>query len=546
MMLHYWYQLINVSFRLKTKFLLKKNIMRKRFVIFLSAIILSAFTLHAQNEPVDNAMMNKIRDEGLNHSEVSWIAHHITDVSGSRLTNSPGYKRAADWIINTLQQWGLTNVKLEPWGEFGYGWSVEKSYAAMQAPYYANLISYPAPWSGSTEGPTVAPVFLLEEYDSAYIVQNADKIKGHIILVKTTDTTIHSTFKPEGSRYSDSALDNLHDEYMLSKAMLSMFIPQILKQESVLKLIQKAGAVAIVEMTRAQSDGTVFVDGFGGYLKKDQPAMARLVMEKEDYLKLERLLNDGIEVKLDIDIKTKFYGNDLYSYNVIGEIPGADPSLKSEIVMLGGHLDSWQSATGATDNGAGCIATLEAIRILKTLGVKPKRTIRIALWSGEEQGLLGSFQYVKKHFGDPADMKLKPEQSKISAYYNLDNGSGKIRGIFAQGNEKVIPIFSKWLEPFHDLGASTVTIHNTGSTDHLSFDAVGIPGFQFIQDPLDYETRTHHSNFDTYDHLRMDDLKEAATIIAAFVYNTAMRDEMMPRKPLPRPGKFMFDDLFGE
>jgi Zn-dependent M28 family amino/carboxypeptidase len=212
--------------------------------------------------------------------------------------------------------------------------------------------------------------------------------------------------------------------------------------------------------------------------------------------------------------------------------------------MLGGHLDSWSSATGATDNGAGCIVALEAIRILKDLGVKPKRTIRIALWDGEEQGLYGSFHYVKNHFGDPADMLLKPEAAKISAYYNLDNGSGKIRGIFTQGNEAVAPIFKQWLAPFQDLGAATVTLHNTGSTDHLSFDAVGIPGFQFIQDELDYETRTHHTNEDNYDHLRMDDLRQAATILAAFVYFTAQRPQMIPRKPLPKPEKFVFDDIF--
>jgi hypothetical protein len=519
--------------------------MGKLFMLLLY-ISLSPLLVHAQNETIDTATINKIRDEGMNRSKVSWIAHYITDVSGSRLTNSPGYKRAADWIAGTLKEWGITNVKLEPWGEFGYGWSVEKSYAAMKSPYYANLISYPSPWSGSTDGLVTAPVFLLENYDSAYIAKNADKIKGHIVITKTTDTTIHSTFKPTGSRYSDSALNNMHDEHMLTKMMLNMFIPQILKEMRAMKMIQQAGAVGIIEMSREQSDGTVFVDGFGGYLKKDQPALAKLIMEKEDYLKIERLLKDGSEVKLETDIKTTFYGDDLTSYNVVGEIPGTDPTLKAEIVMLGGHLDSWQSATGATDNGAGCIATLEAIRILKALGIKPKRTIRIALWSGEEQGLLGSFQYVKKHFGDPADMKLKPEQSKVSAYYNLDNGSGKIRGIFTQGNDKAAPIFSTWLEPFHDLGATTVTPHNTGSTDHLSFDAVGIPGFQFIQDPLDYETRTHHSNMDTYEHLSVDDLKQAATIIAAFVYNTAMRAEMMPRKALPKPEKFVFDDLFGQ
>ncbi|MEO7445892.1 MAG: M20/M25/M40 family metallo-hydrolase [Ferruginibacter sp.] len=516
--------------------------MRKVFSLLL--FLLPGIGLYAQEESIDTDMMNKIREEGLNHSKVSWIAHHITDVTGARLTNSPGYNQAVDWITKTLTSWGLTNVKAEPWGEFGYGWAIDKYYAALSKPYYANLTAYPAPWSGGTSGFKTSPVFLLDNYDSLYIAKNADNIKGHVIMYKTMDTVLQSSFKPESSRYSDDELKNITDKYMFTKEMLNMFLPNILKQMKAIKQVQQAGALAIVEMTREQSDGAVFVDGFSGWEKKDQPALAKMLMRKEDYLKIERLLKDGIPVSLDLDIKTSFYGDDLKSYNVVGEIAGTDPTLKAEVVMLGGHLDSWQSATGATDNGAGCIATMEAIRILKALNIQPKRTIRIALWSGEEQGLMGSFGYVKNHFGNPINMKWKPEQSKISAYYNLDNGTGKIRGIYAQSNEKAAGIFSKWLEPFHDLGAATVTMHNTGSTDHLSFDAVGIPGFQFIQDPLDYETRTHHSNYDTYEHLSLPDLKQAAVIIAAFVYNTAMRKDMIPRKAPAAPGKFIFDDVF--
>ncbi len=242
-----------------------------------------------------------------------------------------------------------------------------------------------------------------------------------------------------------------------------------------------------------------------------------------------------------MNVQNKFYSDDLTGYNVVGEIAGVDPALKNQVVMLGGHLDSWHSGTGATDNAAGCIVMMEAVSILKSLGVQPRRTIRIALWGGEEQALYGSFGYVKKHFGDPRDMQLKPEQKEISAYYNLDNGSGKIRGIFLQNNDSVHDIFKSWLAPFADLGATGVTRSNTGSTDHISFDAVGIPAFQFIQDPLEYETRTHHSNMDTYDHLSIEDLKQAAIIVAAFVYNTAMRDELLPRKPLPPPARFVFD-----
>jgi Zn-dependent M28 family amino/carboxypeptidase len=269
--------------------------------------------------------------------------------------------------------------------------------------------------------------------------------------------------------------------------------------------------------------------------------MAQVMITTEDYLKIERLLDDRKEVAMDLEISNKWYTDDLKGYNVIGEIPGTDPKLKSQVVMLGGHLDSWHSGTGATDNAAGCIVMMEAIRLLKTLGVQPRRTIRIALWGGEEEGACGSFGYVKTHFGNPADMKLKQEQQQISAYFNLDNGSGKIRGIYLQHNEAVRPIFKSWLQPFADLGATGVTPSNTGSTDHLSFDAVGIPGFQFIQDPLDYEDRTHHSNMDVYDHLALDDLKQAAIIVSGFIYNAAMREDMLPRKPLGKPERFVYD-----
>jgi carboxypeptidase Q len=241
-------------------------------------------------------------------------------------------------------------------------------------------------------------------------------------------------------------------------------------------------------------------------------------------------VQSGVPVQLEAEVKTKFETNNEKAYNVIGEIKGTDPKLKGEVVMLGGHLDSWHSATGATDNAAGCSVMMEAIRILKTLNVKPRRTIRIALWSGEEQGLLGSRNYVRNHLSDTVARKANEEGQKVSVYFNLDNGTGKIRGIYLQGNQNVKPIFEQWLEPFKDLGATTTTLQNTGGTDHLSFDAVGIPGFQFIQDQIEYNTRTHHTNMDSYDHLLADDLKQAATIVAAFVYNAAMRDAKIPGK----------------
>jgi len=512
--------------------------------IFLLTFLTVAPTLvHAQNtEPLDIATLNRIRTEALEHSQIPWISHELTDVAGPRLTNSPGWHYAADWIVKTLKGWGLSKAAIEPWGEFGYGWSAEKTSLSMRTPYYSPLIAYAIPWSGSTHGPVSARTFLVESMDSAWIAAHLGDMKGKVLLLQAQDTTDRPRFDADAQRYSDSALAAIGDMYMLSKASLASIIPYFEKMMSVQRMIQSSGALALLGSGGGR-DGTVFVQSFIGYRKKDQPELPSLEVAKEDFLRLERLTRDGLPVTVELQSDTKLYDQDLAGHNVVAEIPGTDPTLKAQLVMLGGHLDSWTAATGATDNGAGCIVAMEAVRILKTIGIQPKRTIRIALWDGEEEGLLGSFHYVKSHFGDPQDMKLKPEAALVSAYYNLDNGSGKIRGIFAQGNDQAADVFRQWLVPFKDLGASTVTLHNTGSTDHLGFDAIGIPGFQFIQDPLDYETRTHHSNEDNYDHLVMEDLKQAAAIMAAFVYNTAMRPQMMPRKPQPKPEKFIFDDL---
>lgn len=295
------------------------------------------------------------------------------------------------------------------------------------------------------------------------------------------------------------------------------------------------GAIALLSTSPRNHDGTIFVQQAGPYKVSDPANFLDIALQWEDYMTIVRLLRSNTPVKMDVEVETKFYTNDTQGYNVIAEIAGTDKNLKEEIVMLGAHLDSWHSGTGATDNGAGSAIMLEAVRILKAVGVKPRRTIRIALWSGEEQGLLGSKGYVKKTLADAATMQLLPAHEKFSSYFNVDNGTGKIRGVYLQGNQAVGPIFQQWLAPFNDIGAKTITISNTGGTDHLSFDAVGLPGFQFIQDPLEYDTRNHHSNMDVYDHLQEDDLKQAATIVAAFVYDAAMRDTKLPRKELPKP-----------
>lgn len=514
--------------------------MNKHFAAF--GLFCISFSCAFAQETVDMQVMQKIKDEEKNNSQIAMIAHQLTDVCGPRLTNSPGYNRALDWVTAICKQWGLQNAGREAWGQFGKGWSNERGTLSLKIPYYESIIAYPVPWCKSTGKAITTELVMLDVLDSASIDKLGAALKGKIVMVKPGGTTIPDAFKAYATRYGDSSLDKLPDEYMVSRKEIEEFLPFIKRDYYTKLYLEKKGAVALLLSSRGSRDGTVFVDGGTGYAKGFAATLPEMKTSREDYLRLMRLLQDAKKVQLEINVQNTFYDKDLTGYNVVAEIPGTDPALKSQVVMLGGHLDSWAGGTGATDNAAGCIAALEAIRILKTLNIQPKRTIRIALWGGEEQGLYGSFGYVKKHFGNPENMKLTAEQAGVSAYYNLDNGSGKIRGIYTQGNEAVREIFRAWLAPFADMGANGgVTMSNTGSTDHISFDAVGIPGFQFIQDPLEYETRTHHSNMDTYEHLSIEDLKQAAVVMAAFVYNTAMRNELLPRKPLPKAEKFVFD-----
>lgn len=514
--------------------------MKKNFSF--TSLLCFVMQFASAQETVDMAMMQKIKDEEKNNSQITMIAHNITDVCGPRLTNSPGYNCALDWVTTICKKWGLQNAGREAWGEFGKGWSNEQGTLALKVPYYQNIIAYPVPWCKSTLKSIKTELIMLDELDSASIDKAGAAIKGKIVMIKPGATTIPDAFKAYAIRYGDSSLNNLPDEYMVTRKQIEEFLPQIKSAYYTTLYLEKKGALGLLRSSRNSIDGTVFVDGGTGYATGYQPTLPEMKTSREDYLKLMRLIQDNKKIVLEMNVQNTFYNKDLTGYNMVAEIPGTDPTLKSQVVMLGGHLDSWAGGTGATDNGAGCVVMLEAMRILKALGIQPKRTIRIALWGGEEQGLYGSFGYVKKHFGNPADMVLKPEHANISAYYNLDNGSGKIRGIYTQGNEALRETFKTWLAPFADMGANGgVTLSNTGSTDHISFDAVGIPGFQFIQDPLEYGTRTHHSNMDTYDHLSIDDLKQAAVIVAAFVYNTAMRIDMLPRKPLPKAERFVFD-----
>lgn len=499
---------------------------------------------HAQ-DPIDLSAVKKIKAEGLNNSKVMDIAYHITDITGPRLSNSPGLKRAQNWIVKYLQQIGLKNVTLEAWGEFGKGWQLDKMYAATILPYYHPIIAYPKAWTPGTKGLIKSTVVLLEADTISDLAKYAGKLKGKIVILEHgSSQSLKNSDVTDFSRYTDENLakiatpeiiNNINEPVnrtmLLGKAQkqgaMMMRSPSVrIKIDSIL-FAEKIG----LKLTLSKgSHGTLFISNGASYKLNAKPVSPELEISGEDYFHILRLLRGGQKVEMEAEIKTSFYGNDPMGYNVIGEIPGTDPILKDEIVMIGAHLDSWHSGTGATDNAAGCSVMIEAIRILKSINFRPKRTIRIALWSAEEQGLLGSNGYVKKHFGNPANMNLKPEHEKLSAYFNLDNGAGIIRGIYSQGNKAAKDIFSDWLLPFADLGAKTTTANSTYGTDHLSFDAVGLPGFQFIQDPLDYYSRTHHSNQDTFDRLLEDDLKKSSTIIASFIYHTSERGDKLPRK----------------
>ena len=512
--------------------------MRKLLPLFFLFI---SFDLVAQDEKLDMNMIQKIRQEGLTNSKVMDIAFHLTDGSGNRLTNSPGFFRAANWAAAELKKWGADSAKLEAWGNFGKGWELLKSYYAMTAPYYKPIIAYPKTWTSGTNGLIKGDVVVINVKDTNELASYRGKLRGKFVMTYRGAfgfDTLKPSFKPDATRFTDAELSNM--------ANFQPAPPDTAEQRrrreqfrrggnfaltnSIRDLTKEEGAISILSATPAGHDGTLFVQGGGAYLMSSPENILDAVIALEDYMTIQRLVMSGVPVQLEAEVKTNFITSNEKAYNVIAEIKGTDKKLKDEVVMLGGHLDSWQSATGATDNAAGCAVMLEAIRILKTLGVKPRRTIRIALWSGEEQGLLGSRNYVRNHLTDTFTRKANAEAQKVSVYFNLDNGTGKIRGVYLQGNGNVKPIFEKWLQPFNDLGATTLTLQNTGGTDHLSFDGIGIPGFQFIQDPMEYGTRTHHTNMDSYDHLSAEDLKQAATIVAAFVYNAAMRDEMIPRK----------------
>jgi hypothetical protein len=563
---------------------------------FASTIVLATVAGIALGQ--DAEVIERIKTEGLNHSMIDETLSYLSDVIGPRLTASPAMKHANEWTRDRLTSWGLSNAHVESWGKFGRGWQLNHFEAEILAPVEIPLIAFPKAWSPSLRG-TTAEVVLVDATDLEGLSKWKGKLKGKIVL-SGEGRPIPARFVSQGVRYTDAQLQEMQDATPQAPrrrrqpgqpapgaptsapaapgaptaAQMAQFRAQAGQAGARLRFFLDEGAAAVIDQSRGD-DGTIYVQqaavpapapmkatpsaavpSLSGSVTPapaprrisawDETApknIPQVTVSAEQYNRLSRILKAGLPVKMHLEIKAQFFDKDLNGYNTVAELPGSD--LKDQLVMIGGHMDSWHSGTGATDNGAGVAVAMEAIRILKALNLQPRRTIRVACWSGEEEGLLGSRGYVAQHFGsfanppsfggpatDRGAFTKGPEYDKISAYYNLDNGSGKIRGIYLQGNAAVRDLFTNWLKPFADMGATTVTINNTGGTDHQSFDGVGIPGFQFIQDPIEYETRTHHSNQDVYDRIQIDDLKQAAVIMATFLYLTANRDEQLPRKPL--------------
>jgi hypothetical protein len=519
--------------------------------------------------------IERIKDEGMNRSQVMQTLSYLTDVIGPRLTASPGMKRSNDWTRDQLSKWGLQNAHLEAWGPFGRGWTLKRFSAQVSEPLDIPLIAYPKAWSPATTGPLTADVVYVDAKDEADLQRFKGKLKGAIVLTGKM-REVKARFEPLGTRLDEKNLLTLADAPMPTSSQSRRGTPEFRAAQFFAcqknRFFHDEGAALLVDASRAGDGGTIFVQSASvpqpclenpfapGAPRQIQPydktapqIIPQLVLAVEHYNRIARMIEAGEKVKMTVDLAVEWQDKDPMGYNTVAEIPGND--LKDEVVMLGGHMDSWHAGTGATDNGAGVAVAMEAVRILQALNLIPRRTIRIALWTGEEQGLLGSKAYVTEHLGkmeapavaahastsssaapttSPTVLVAKPDYEKFSSYFNLDNGTGKIRGVYLQNNESVRPLFRQWLVPFRDMGAATLSVSNTGGTDHLSFDAIGLPAFQFIQDEIEYDSRTHHSNQDVFDRIQADDMKQAATIMAAFIYDAAMQDEKLPRKTMAK------------
>ena len=526
---------------------------RHRFVVaaatLAATLALVPAAAQAPQEKVDYEAIYKIKDEGFARSQVMNIMSWLTDVYGPRLTNSPGFRKSGEWAVAEMTSWGLSNVKLEPWvganGPFGRGWSNDKFYMQATTPGGSfPIIGMSQAWTHGTTGPVSgdAVVAVIETPDD--FAKFKGQLKGKWVLTAAL-RDVPALWTPPAQRYTSEELAELRSDTDARPRVgrggraggpgraagpggrgggqsLTQQRTQFFKDEGVLGLIAPGRG----------DGGTVFVGG-GGSREPNAPAgLPSITIAVEHYGRIARTLGKDMPVEIEADIKNTFH-EDTSSFNVVAELPGTDKA--DEIVMLGAHFDSWHGGTGATDNAAGSAVMMEALRILKQSGVRLRRTVRIGLWGGEEQGLLGSRAYVTQHFADRTTMALKPAHAKFSSYFNVDNGTGAIRGVYLQGNEAVTPIFEAWMKPFDNIGMDTLTIRDTGGTDHQAFDAVGLPGFQFIQDPVEYSSRTHHSTMDVYERIQEEDMRKNSVIVAAFVYHAANRDQLLPRKPLPRP-----------
>ena len=552
---------------------------RRFLVLALLLLPLLASVPLAAEENVDLATVHRIKEEAFTDSKVMDSLFYLTDVNGPRLTNSPGQRAAADWAVKTLKGWGIEGAKLETWGTFGRGWSLSGFTMSLREPVYAPLPGVPLAWSSGTKGMVsgevvLAPLFTAQEIEQRqdrdptklaariqkYTAENKGKLKGKFVLVTQARELAPPTDAPS-SRLDDKELAEIKDapepyvtplvewpivglpddpkkaQQLLAAAPFAVGVDYRTRlrhtRDRLNAFFKEEGVLAVLSGDGRGTGGILFAEARGSWETGAPIPPPMIALAPEPYDRLCRLAEKKIPVKVELEMEAKFYDDASEGMNVVAEIPGG--ARKDEVVMLGAHLDSWHSGTGATDNAAGSAVVMEAMRILKTRGLPMDRTVRRALWTGEEQGLLGSQGYVKNHFADLVTMQTLPEHAKLAGYFNIDNGTGKIRGVYLQGNDMMRPIFKAWLAPFEDLGATTISIRDTGGTDHLPFDAAGLPGFQFIQDPLDYSTRTHHSNIDVYDHVQEGDLMQASAIVASFVFNAATRPEMLPRKPLPKP-----------
>ena len=542
----------------------------RRVAFLLAAIVAAIAFVEAQTEKLDYATIGRIRDEGLARSQVMDHVSWLSDVYGPRLTGSPAIQQASEWAMRKFSEWGLTSPHQERW-KFGKGWSLVRFSAHLVEPQVQPLIGFPVEWSAGTKGTVAGDVVRVQIANEADFAKYRGKLAGKILLTQPprqvrmlegpiilrmddkwiAEAEITPVPAARGGRGGQAAAGagapTAAEEEPAGggrgnqAAAFRQKLSEFLAAEGALAIFERGGdsdmAAGGSDLTWQQQHpdgGTIFPAGAAPRDENAGTGVPRITLAVEHYNRMIRVLDKGLPVKVELNVETKYYDETgMNGFNTVADFPGSD--LASEVVLLGAHFDSHPYATGATDNATGSAAMMEAVRILKAAGVKPRRTIRVALWGGEEQGLLGSRAYVREHLAEIETMTLKPEHAKIAAYFNSDNGTGRVRGIWMQGNLAVRPIFEQWIAPLRDLGVTILSPRAVTSTDHLSFDNAGIPAFQFLVDRLEYNARTHHSNMDTMDRVQREDMIQQATVIAVFAYDAAMRDEKLPRKALPAP-----------